>query len=302
MLKFKFASLYGLRFTVYALPIFHLYRSQCSAMAPMPSLNDGILLTSLLYLSIDMQSWDEFANCEWPVNRWLFVSYFFILGFRLSHILGTMHTAGSGDFLLNLRHKDRLPHFLMLLTWLGTPLFAVWTGVGTYWFFQSRRMSSQCLPMGSTPLYFIFTWLFLSYAWIIIHFTLGGVAWALERRICRAEDSLRAMESSDTLARWGQVSQLAGYTALANNPFGGLKPEESKALPEMPAELLHLDENSECSICLSGFCAHDEVRQLGTCGHTFHRSCIDLWLLRSEHCPLCKQSVVVKKDAQQKQD
>jgi hypothetical protein len=110
------------------------------------------------------------------------------------------------------------------------------------------------------------------------------------------------MESSDTLARWGQVSQLAGYTALANNPFGGLKPEEIKALPEMPAELLQLDENSECSICLSGFCAHDEVRQLGTCGHTFHRSCIDLWLLRSEYCPLCKQSVVLKKDAQQKQD
>jgi hypothetical protein len=271
-------------------------------MASMPSLNDGILLSSLLYLSIDMQSWAEFASCHWPVNRWLFVSYFFILGFRMSHILGTMHKAAdSGDFLLNLRHKDTIPHLLMLFTWLGTPLFAVWTGIGTYWFLESRRLSSQCLPMGTTPLYFISTWLFLSYAWIIIHFILGGIAWSLERRVSNAEGSLRAMESSDTLARWGQVSQLAGYTALTGNELGGLKPEQIKDLPEAPPEMLQLDEHSECSICLGGICADDEVRQLGTCGHTFHRSCIDLWLLRSEHCPLCKQSVLSKTGAQEKQ-
>lgn len=264
-------------------------------MASMPSLNDCVLVISLLYLSIDMQyQWHEFASCHWPVHRWLLVSYFFILAFRLTHVLGSMHAAaGSGDFLLNLRHKETVPQLLMSLTWLLVlPLFAVWTGVGTYWLWDSKKSSARCLPMGM-PLCFIITWQALSYAWILIHFTLGGVAWVLERRLRRTEDDLRAVEDPDTVARWGQVSQLSGYTALANNSLGGLKPEQIKALPEAPAGMLQLSEDCECSICLNEICAHDTVRQLGSCGHTFHRSCIDLWLLRSAHCPLCKQDVVV---------
>lgn len=257
------------------------------------SMNDAVLVTSLLYLSIDMQyQWHEFASCQWPVHTWLLVSYFFILAFRLTHVLGTMHTAvGSGDFLLNLRHKDTLPHLLMSITWLLVlPLFAVWTGVGTFWLYDSKRLSGQCLPMGM-PLVFIVTWQALSYAWILIHATLGGVAWILERRVRSTEASLRSMEDSDTLARWGQVSMLPGYTALTNNSLGGLTPDQIHELPEMSAAEARLSDESECSICLNDICQDDTVRLLSSCGHSFHRSCIDLWLLRRADCPLCKQSV-----------
>jgi len=263
-------------------------------MAPILSLNDGVLVISLLYLSVDMQYQEqEFATCHWPVNRWLLVSYFFILAFRLAHVLGSSQAAaGSGDFLLNLRHKETLPHLLMSLTWLLVlPLFAIWTVIGSYWLWESKRLSSQCLPMGM-PLAFIIIWQFLSYAWIVIHLTLGTIAGILERRLRRTEHSLRAMEDPETLERWGQVSMLPGYTALANNSLGGLAPEQIKALPETSAGALDLGEASECSICLNDFCPSDAVRQLGSCGHTFHRSCIDLWLLRRADCPLCKQGVV----------
>jgi len=263
-------------------------------MAPTPSLNDGVLCVSLLYLTIDMQyQWHEFANCHWPVNRWLLVSYFFILAFRLAHILGSSQAAvGSGDFLLNLRHKETLPQLLMSLTWLLVlPLFAAWTGIGTFWLWDSKRLSTQCLPMGM-PLCFIIVWQILSYAWILIHFTLGGVAWVLERRLRRTENSLRAMEDPDTLSRWGQVGSLSGYTALANNTLGGLTPDQIKALPETLGSAMDLTEESECSICLNDLCATDSCRQLGSCGHSFHRCCIDLWLLRRADCPLCKQNVI----------
>lgn len=33
-----------------------------------------------------------------------------------------------------------------------------------------------------------------------------------------------------------------------------------------------------CVICIDGFTPWDEVRELPTCGHVFHRRCIDLWL------------------------
>lgn len=263
-------------------------------MAPSLSLNDGVLVMSLLYLSIDMQyEWREFASCHWPVDRWLLVSYVFIVAFRLIHALGSSHTAaGSGDFLLNLRHKNTLARLLMSATWVVVlPLFAVWTSIGSFWLWDSKRLDGRCLPMGM-PLCFILTWQALSYVWIVIHATLGGIAWLLERRVRRAEGSLRSLENPDMLARWGQVSQLSDYTALQNNSLGGLTPEQIKELPEVQASSVDLGEESECSICLVELRPEDGVRQLGVCGHTFHCSCIDLWLLRRADCPLCKRDVL----------
>jgi hypothetical protein len=263
-------------------------------MASIFSLNDGVLFGSLLYLSIDMQyQWPEFEKCHWPVHTWLLVSYIFILVFRLAHILGTAYSAAdSGDFLLNLRHKHSLPLFLMSLTWLLVlPLFMAWTGLGTFWLYDSKRLSSRCLPFGM-PLCFIIVWQLLSYAWILIHSTLGGIAWVLEGRLRRTEASLRAMEDPDTVARWGEVSSLPAYTALASNSLGGLSPDQIKALPGSMVSYMQLGEETECSICLTELQQDDFARQLSGCGHTFHRSCIDLWLLRRADCPLCKQSVL----------
>jgi len=271
-------------------------------MAPIFSLNDGVLFISLLYLSVDMQyQWAEFASCHWPVHTWLLFSYLLILVFRLTHILGTAYAAsGSGDFLLNLRHKDTLPRLLMSLTWLLVlPLFAAWTGVGTYWLWDSRRLSERCLPMGM-PLCFIIVWQVLSYGWILIHSTLGGIAWVLERRMQRTEASLREMEDPDTVSRWGSVSTMSSYTALANNSLGGLTPEQIKALPQAKASELQLADDCECSICLNELDDDDCVRQLCGCSHTFHRACIDLWLLRRADCPLCKQSVLADPGASDK--
>jgi len=268
-------------------------------MACTLSLNDGVLMVSLLYLSIDMQyAWHEFASCHWPVNRWLLVSYIFIMAFRLTHVLGTSQmTAGTGDFLLNLRTKDALPRLLMSLTWLLVlPLFTVWTALGSFWLYDSKRQSDLCLPMGM-PLVFVVTWQALSWAWIGIHASLGGVAWILERRLRRTEASLRSVADPDTIARWGDVGQINGYADLANNELKGLTPEQIKELPEAVAGMLQLPEDSECSICLNSLDPSDTVRQLGTCGHTFHKSCIDLWLLRRADCPLCKGNVAPDKDA-----
>lgn len=271
-------------------------------MAPTLSMNDAVLMVSLLYLSIDMQyQWHEFESCQWPIHRWLLVSYIFIVAFRAMHILGSMKAAAdSGDFLLNLRHKDTLPRLLLHFTWLVVlPLFAAWSAVGTYWLWDSKRVSSKCLPMGM-PLVFIVTWQALSYAWILLHTTLGGIAWILERRLRRTEAIMRGVEDSDTVSRWGSFSQMSDYTALANNSLGGLSPDQIHALPECLASELNQSDDMECSICLNELCSDDCnddcVRKLATCGHTFHRACIDLWLLRRADCPLCKQSVLAHDD------
>ncbi|XP_065661355.1 uncharacterized protein LOC136084698 [Hydra vulgaris] len=45
--------------------------------------------------------------------------------------------------------------------------------------------------------------------------------------------------------------------------------------------------NSECTICLEDFYLNENVVLL-SCGHSYHKGCIENWLLVKNNCPLCK--------------
>ena len=47
----------------------------------------------------------------------------------------------------------------------------------------------------------------------------------------------------------------------------------------------------QCSVCLEKMVSGEEVRCL-PCSHTFHRRCIDAWLLGRGKCPLCNLDIV----------
>jgi len=270
--------------------------------------NDGILLASLLYSCADLLcEWSMFNSCSRPIHHWLLVSYCCVIAFRTTHLLGMRTAAGpgaaaaaggglAGDFLLDLRQTKALPRFLASFTWVvALPFFTLWTLVGTSWLWEVLQKTPQCVP-STTHLWFSAFWLFLCYVWIIIHLALGTVAWVLERRVRRAEGDLRAIEDDDVLSRWGQVSSLAGYQSLPGAMDAGLAPAEIKALPgetTMPEDAeAELGEGfGECPICINELQPGDCIRRLPGCSHTFHRSCIDLWLLRRADCPLCKRSV-----------
>jgi len=49
-------------------------------------------------------------------------------------------------------------------------------------------------------------------------------------------------------------------------------------------------DQSQCIICLEDFVCGDEVRRLG-CQHIFHTTCVDEWLGRDAHCPLCRHGL-----------
>lgn len=259
--------------------------------------NDAILLVSLLYSSIDISyEWDSFSRCLHPIHQWLFVSFGLVITFRLTHTLGMKTaTVGSDDFLLDLRQKDTLPRILASFTWLfALPFFVFWTCLGTHWLWEVIRQTPACVPT-ATHLWFSVFWLALCYVWILIHVALGAVAWILEQRVKKAEVDLRQIEDADVISRWGQVSNLTGYRSLHTSSQGGLRPSEINALPSFSccnglAEA-GVGEDTECPICLHSLKPGDTMRQLDVCGHIFHRSCIDLWLLRSSDCPLCKRSV-----------
>merc|ERR1719161_1921809 len=88
------------------------------------------------------------------------------------------------------------------------------------------------------------------------------------------------------------MSDLPGYVASgAALPWlrkQGLSTADIKKLPSS----IHSGCDMECPICLSDVQDGDSVRTLPGCGHTFHRACIDLWVLRCADCPLCKCDVL----------
>ncbi|KAE9622174.1 hypothetical protein Lal_00032609 [Lupinus albus] len=86
---------------------------------------------------------------------------------------------------------------------------------------------------------------------------------------------------------------------------------QSSSNPSVSSELPHHDvENSgevtdvkyqkearvkeiggECPVCLSVFADGEEVRQLSVCKHSFHASCIDMWLSSHTNCPICRANI-----------
>ncbi|XP_015571688.1 RING-H2 finger protein ATL1 [Ricinus communis] len=53
----------------------------------------------------------------------------------------------------------------------------------------------------------------------------------------------------------------------------------------------HGSSHYECAVCLSVFEDGEEVKKLPGCNHSFHASCIDMWLYSHYDCPLCRARV-----------
>lgn len=257
-------------------------------------LNDSVLLVALVYLIIDICSeFDGFFACARPIHKWLLVSYSAVLLFRMAHLLGAHHSHASANvaqnFLVNLRETSKVSWLIMSFTWaIAMPFYAAWSILGTSWLWTIRQQTPNCLPPGQCW-WFIYLWMSVSYLWVVVHILLSIMACVLERRVRKAEQRLREIENGDVTSRWGNVSQLPGYSALSGGGLdGGLAPAEISSLP---AAIAAGESETECAICLCEVQEGDKIRCLDACGHTFHQSCIDLWLLRRGDCPLCKRSV-----------
>lgn len=266
------------------------------SLANQVGVNDAVLVISLFYLGLDLQyEWDNYQSCTKPLHKWLLVSYALVVLSRLVYIAGALLSArpeGLSVFLLDLRSKDATLQLLMSATWLIlVPSITIWSVVGTLWIWDVRQRSTECLPSDG-HFWFLVVWQVLSYSWIVIHGGLAIVAWTLERRLRRAEGDLRQLEDPELLARWGQVSHLQSFTSLpVLQGEVGLTPLEIATLPPPRLYSAQSDSEQECSVCLSALRDGDSVRELDQCGHAFHRSCIDLWLIRRADCPLCKRKV-----------
>mmetsp|Transcript_7464 Transcript_7464/g.11159 ORF Transcript_7464/g.11159 Transcript_7464/m.11159 type:complete len:165 (-) Transcript_7464:137-631(-) len=69
---------------------------------------------------------------------------------------------------------------------------------------------------------------------------------------------------------------------------GGLKLCQ---IEQLKSSVYNGSTHSTCAICLTDFEQNEGVVILPSCQHTFHRKCLNEWLLRKTACPLCKNVV-----------
>lgn len=72
----------------------------------------------------------------------------------------------------------------------------------------------------------------------------------------------------------------------------GLNKELREMLPIIVYKESFSVKDTQCSVCLLDYQAEDRLQQIPACGHTFHMSCIDLWLATHTTCPLCRFSLL----------
>lgn len=254
--------------------------------------SDGILLFylfSLAHSCVDiMWHGTEFGQCQKPIHVWLIVSYVSLVGLRVPHYLRQFmsDTTELDDMASTSVTWKGFSKIALMVVWFALlPFFTVWTILGSFWLAEVLEHTPTCLPSGTDPKFVIF-WQVLCYLWIIIYFVCVAIALALRHRQQRADADIRAIQNDDSRERWGSM------TATWNlAPLLGLSAKEISALPACARTDC---KETECSICLSAFQQGDTMRRLPTCGHCFHQSCIDLWLLRQNKCPLCKGDVVAR--------
>lgn len=250
------------------------------------SINDVLIVAVLLFLCVDLRhsaSLASFDTCRKPIHMWLFGTYLLLSAFRVAALClpAAAPREQELDLILPLKHFG---------PWAMLSLFA-WNVLGSHWLYSIRW--SQPLRLGdaaggcladSRKYVFILSWQVAIYAVLFIHGYIYIMSSCQAKRMQNLLDNLRALEDEDSLSRWGPQRP---HELSASEQ--GLSPNEILELPQ--AQVALADQESECSICLS--CVHtgDSVRSLDKCGHTFHRACIDLWLLRRASCPLCKTSV-----------
>lgn len=259
-------------------------------------LSDGAMFLSLLCLWLDtLERWHGLDVCQRPIHAWMAVSYCLVICSRILHIIGTMASpSGGAEFLLDLRPHGLKMQFLTFWTWLVIlPLQAVWALCGSAvlvrWLIQSSQQNTlSCTSGSSVWVTFVVLWHCLNYLWVVMHARVAFMACRHELHARGLEAQLRLVETPDMIARWGSASSSEVHSISTS--ADGLSAAQIASLENR--EVLGSSMQADaCSICIEGFHVGDSIRRLA-CGHAFHISCIDLWLVRQASCPLCKQKVI----------
>ncbi|XP_021296669.1 RING-H2 finger protein ATL38-like [Herrania umbratica] len=121
----------------------------------------------------------------------------------------------------------------------------------------------------------------------VIGFTVSTmfIVFVCTRLVC-ARIQLNASRRSFPVASRSDLS-------ILERGFHGLEPVVVANFPtkKYSDECFLATEDAQCTVCLSEYHGEDVLRILPYCGHSFHVTCIDIWLQQHSTCPVCRISL-----------
>ncbi|GAA0159618.1 hypothetical protein LIER_16351 [Lithospermum erythrorhizon] len=90
-----------------------------------------------------------------------------------------------------------------------------------------------------------------------------------------------------------EIDSRMDFEIMPEYRISGLDPVVVAAIPTVKfyRESFGSLEDAQCVICLGEYEDKEVLRIMPKCGHTYHLSCIDVWLKRQSTCPVCRLPV-----------
>jgi len=103
-------------------------------------------------------------------------------------------------------------------------------------------------------------------------------------------------EDDNILSNALLTNLLTPFFRSTTNPIGGLEPvivRPTQAQIDSATEVFSFTNQiaDNCTICQDEFCTGNQVRKINSCGHQFHKNCIDQWFERNVRCPVCRYDI-----------
>lgn len=225
-----------------------------------------------------------------PIHLWLLGAYAFaVLCYQSCVTVAKQCQSPPGDVgcIPQIPQRPEFSRSTLALATVALPLcLFAWTGLGLYWLADVLGSETPCVQDGGhESITFVVTCLVLLGLEAFLCAVISRQASVLAESMARGSAAVMAIADADFVERWG-----APKPVLQEDLSRGLSPSQIDKLPCDEA----LDVGESCVICLCPVELAERVRKMPSCSHSFHRCCVDQWLLRSASCPTCKAEVVVK--------
>mmetsp|Transcript_7150 Transcript_7150/g.10552 ORF Transcript_7150/g.10552 Transcript_7150/m.10552 type:complete len:262 (-) Transcript_7150:2386-3171(-) len=248
---------------------------------PMPRLSchDVFIGLAIFYAGAELViAWENFNECKKPIQVWLLIACVTLGLFRTAHLL-----AGEDDdnfyepWCFNLFSSRYKLHSIVVVGVLY-PFFLGWILVGTLWYAEVAAQRGSCFKDQQQSWYFIL-WLVIFYIWIIAYTTAISIS------------AMIYLRNREFESQYMQLVDQYGDSPAPQPAFQmqGLSPA---SIQSFTIEVVNTPQMGKymCSVCLDEPQKREKLRVM-PCGHKFHLSCIDGWLMRQSYCPNCKRNL-----------
>ena len=238
-----------------------------------------IFITYGFLVATSMQSRAQFAHCHAPIDKFIILTYIFVIVQQLSSMFLRRQQV----------QKPTKFYYINLTFYLALFPACLYTTIkGISWQFENDKYSPNCLP-ATNPRWIIWMLICLLLIWDLYFIALYGIM------------ANRLRHYFITRPRMAQLIQRQSENKRLLDPESTSEEFENNQ-PELPEHNVNDIRTLEytysfvkslnplqkiCPICFDNIIPRTEIAELPHCTHNFHPSCIKTWIEKNPLCPVC---------------